>query len=61
MMTKKNKNFRVEGHFIVDFSRIVSAKTEAEAIRKARDFVVKQCKIKNSQLDRQNLCVWDLD
>lgn len=57
----KNKHYKVEGQFVIDFSRIVSAKSEAEAIRKARDFVVKQCKIKKSQLDKQNVAVWDLD
>ena len=57
----KQKHYKVEGHFIIDFSRFVSAKTEAEAIRKARDFVVKNMKIKKSQLDRQNVAVWNLD
>lgn len=57
----RNKHYKISGQFIIDFSRIVSAKTEAEAIRKARDFVVKQMKIKKSQLDRQNVSVWDLD
>ena len=33
----KNKHYKISGHFIIDFSRIVSAKTEAEAIRKAMD------------------------
>lgn len=57
----KNKHYKITGQFIVDFSRIVSAKSESEAIRKARDFVVKQMKIKKSQLDKQNVAVWDLD
>ncbi len=60
-MVKKNKHFRVEGQFIIDFSKIISAKTETEAIRKARDYVVKNMKIKKSQLDRQNVGVWDFD
>lgn len=58
---KKNKHYKISGEFIVEFSRIVSAKTEAEAIRKARDFAVKNMKIKKSQLDRQNVAVWDID
>lgn len=57
----KNKHYKITGQFIIDFSRIVSAKSEAEAIRKARDFAVKQMKIKKSQLDKQNVAVWDLD
>lgn len=57
----KNKHYKISGQFIIDFSRIVSAKTEAEAIRKARDFAVKQMKIKKSQLDKNNVAVWCLD
>lgn len=56
-----NKHYKISGQFIIDFSRIVSAKTEAEAIRKARDFAVKNMKIKKSQLDKNNVAVWCLD
>lgn len=58
---KKNKHFKIDGQFCVHFSRIVAAKTETEAIRKARDFVVKNMKIKNSQLDRNTIVVLEID
>lgn len=59
-MVSKNKYFKVTGQFIVDFSRFVIAKSEAEAIRKARDSIINTQKIKKSQLDKQNVAVWEL-
>jgi len=57
----KNNHYLVEGEFIIHFSRIVSAKSESEAIRKARDFCVKKMKIKESQLDKNNVKVLEIN
>ncbi len=57
----RTKHYKVIGQFIVEFSRIVSAKSEAEAIRKARDFALKQMKIKKSQFQKQNVNVFEID
>ena len=54
------KHFKVEAQFIVPISKFVTAKTEAEALRKARDSAVKHMKIKPKHLDRQNAQVFDM-
>ncbi len=54
------KHFRVDAQFIIDISKGVTAKTEAEALRKVRDFVVKHMKIKPTHLQRQTAQVFDL-
>ena len=55
------KHFKVEAQFIVPISKWVTAKTEAQALRKARDSAVKHMKIKPKHLDRMNAQVFDLD
>lgn len=55
----KNKQYRVNGVFLVEFNKIVSAPTEAKAIRKARDYALnRKLKVKNFQKD--NVCVWEV-
>ncbi len=55
------KHFKVEAQFIVPISKWVNAKTEAQALRKARDSAVKHMKIKPKHLDRMNAQIFDLD
>jgi hypothetical protein len=57
----KTKHYKVTGQFIIDFSKIVSAKSEAEAKRKARDSCVKNMKIKKSQLNKDDVSIWEID
>ena len=57
----RKKHFKVEGVFIIPLSKYITAKTEAEAIRKARDSAVKYMKIKSNHLDRQNVQIFELD
>jgi len=58
-MTKKT--YLVEGYFIKYFSRRVSAKTEAGAIRTARDRVIKNSKLKRSEFSKDDAAVWEID
>lgn len=57
---KKNKLFRVIGQFHIDFEKDVRAKTEAEAIRKAKERVLKRRKIKATDFDKSNYNCWEL-
>jgi len=52
--------YKVEAVFIVPISKWVNAKSEAEALRKARDSAVKHMKIKPQHLDRNNAQVFDM-
>ena len=50
----KQKMFRVEGNFITPILKYVKAKSEAEALRKARDSAVRHMKLKAKDFDKMN-------
>lgn len=56
----KNKLFRVSGCFVLDFEKDVSAKTEAEAIRKAKYSIVKNRKLKINHFQKDTVQAWEL-
>jgi len=56
-----NHHFKVSGRFNVEISRIVAAKTEAEAIRKVRDYAVKCRRIKKSDWERDSAQAFGID
>lgn len=57
----KNKHYRIEGRFILDFAKFVCAETEAKAIRKARDSVIKNRKIRSKEFQRDTVNVFSCD
>jgi len=56
----KNKKFKVTGYFTTHISKYISAKSESEAMRKARDSAVKNMKLKSKDFDKQNCAVWEV-
>lgn len=56
-----SNHFKVSGRFNVEFSKIVAAPTEAQAIRKARDMVLNRRKIKKSDFERDSAQAMALD
>lgn len=56
----KLKKFKVEGYFVTYINKFVSAKTEAEALRKARDSAVKNMRLKSKDFDKNNCGVWEI-
>ena len=54
------KKFKVEGYFVTHISKFVNAKTENEAMRKARDSAVKHMKLKAKDFDKINCGVWEV-
>ncbi len=55
-----NKKFKVSGYFTTHITKFVSAKTENEAFRKARDSAVKHMKLKSKDFDKNNCAVWEV-
>ncbi len=55
-----NQHFKVEGYFTTYISKLVSAKTETEALRKARDSAVKNMTLKAKDFDKRNCAVWEI-
>jgi hypothetical protein len=56
-----SKHFKVDGRFNVEFSKIVAARTDAEAIRRARDMVLNRRKIKKSDFEKDSASAISLD
>lgn len=56
----KNKSFRVSVAFYLDRTAIVSARTEAEAIRKMRDRVIKGSRLKVSDHCKEEAQAWEV-
>jgi len=60
-MKEKNKHYIIKGQFVLYFEKKIMAKSEAEAIRKARDNVIKIRKLKKSDFRTSNVQVWQRD
>ena len=56
----KLKKFKVEGYFVTHIKKFISAKTENEALRKARDSAIKNMKLKGKDFDKNNCSIWEI-
>lgn len=57
----KNNHYSVQGRFYIDVHKIISAKSESEAIRKARDYSMNNRKIKKKDWAKDEAQAIEID